>query len=177
MPEIVTTEALARLLGVTDRLIRELARKGIIVRTGRGAYELEKSVSGYCAHLREIAAGRGGQAAGATLAVERARVAKEQADGLGRKNALARAELVEAVAVRDEWSAVLRVFRAGMLAVSSRVQQRLGHLTAHDISEIDLEIRAALTEAGHNYNIKFGRKKFVIAHPLSLGLAGVCLGV
>jgi phage terminase Nu1 subunit (DNA packaging protein) len=35
-----------------------------------------------------------------------------------------------------------------MLAVPSRVSQRLPHLLAHDLSEIDLEIRAALAELG-----------------------------
>jgi phage terminase Nu1 subunit (DNA packaging protein) len=34
--------------------------------------------------------------------------------------------------------------RAGLLAVPSRVAARLPHLTAHDILEIDREIRAAL---------------------------------
>jgi phage terminase Nu1 subunit (DNA packaging protein) len=35
-----------------------------------------------------------------------------------------------------------------MLAVPSRVSQRLPHLTAHDLAEIDAEVRAALTEVG-----------------------------
>jgi hypothetical protein len=33
-----------------------------------------------------------------------------------------------------------------MLAVPSRAAQRLPHLTAHDVAEIDVEVRAALTE-------------------------------
>jgi phage terminase Nu1 subunit (DNA packaging protein) len=57
-----------------------------------------------------------------------------------------RAELVEAAAVEAEWSGVLRTVRAGILAVPSRCAARLPHLTAHDISEIDQEIRAALTD-------------------------------
>jgi phage terminase Nu1 subunit (DNA packaging protein) len=43
---------------------------------------------------------------------------------------------------------VLRTVRAGMLAVPSRVVQRLPHLTAHDVTEIDGEVRAVLTEIG-----------------------------
>jgi phage terminase Nu1 subunit (DNA packaging protein) len=34
----------------------------------------------------------------------------------------------------------------GLLAVPSRVQQRLPHLTAHDVAEIDREVRAMLTQ-------------------------------
>jgi len=44
---------------------------------------------------------------------------------------------------------VLRTVRAGMLSVPSRAAQRLPHLSAHDVSEIDLEVRAALTEIGN----------------------------
>ena len=36
----------------------------------------------------------------------------------------------------------------GLLAVPSRVQQRLPHLTAHDVSELDREIRDVLAEVG-----------------------------
>jgi phage terminase Nu1 subunit (DNA packaging protein) len=57
-------------------------------------------------------------------------------------------ELVEASAVQAEWSDILRVVRAGMLAVPSRVAARLPHLSKHDIAEIDAEVRAALTEIG-----------------------------
>lgn len=38
---------------------------------------------------------------------------------------------------------------AAVLAVSSRVSQRLPHLYAHDVAEIDAEVREALTEIGN----------------------------
>jgi phage terminase Nu1 subunit (DNA packaging protein) len=60
---------------------------------------------------------------------------------------MARRELVPAAAVEAEWSSVLRTVRAGMLAVPSRLSQRLS--PAHDVSEIDREVRAALTEIGN----------------------------
>jgi phage terminase Nu1 subunit (DNA packaging protein) len=41
---------------------------------------------------------------------------------------------------------VLRAVRGGMLAVPSRCAARLPHLSAHDVTEIDSEVRAALTE-------------------------------
>jgi hypothetical protein len=56
----------------------------------------------------------------------------------------------EAVAVEAEWSEVLRTVPAGMLAVPSRCAARLLHLTAHDVSEIDAEVRAPVTEIGNN---------------------------
>jgi phage terminase Nu1 subunit (DNA packaging protein) len=64
------------------------------------------------------------------------------------KAARLRGELVAASAVQAEWSDVLRVVRAGLLALPSRVAARLPHLSKHDIAEIDAEVRAALTEIG-----------------------------
>lgn len=75
---------------------------------------------------------------------EKIRLANAQAVKVELQNAQARKELLPAKAVEAEWSAVLRDVRAGMLAVPSRVQQRLPHLSAHDVSEIDREIRDAL---------------------------------
>jgi terminase small subunit / prophage DNA-packing protein len=45
---------------------------------------------------------------------------------------------------------VLRTVRAGMLAVLSRAAQRLPHLTAHDVTMIDREVRDVLTEIGND---------------------------
>jgi phage terminase Nu1 subunit (DNA packaging protein) len=40
------------------------------------------------------------------------------------------------------------IVRAGMLAVPSRCAQRLPHLSAHDVAEIDREVRDVLIEIG-----------------------------
>jgi phage terminase Nu1 subunit (DNA packaging protein) len=61
---------------------------------------------------------------------------------------LLEAAVVDAAEVEAAWGGVLRTVRAGMLAVPSRVSQRLPHLTAHDVVEIDAEVRAALVEVG-----------------------------
>jgi phage terminase Nu1 subunit (DNA packaging protein) len=79
---------------------------------------------------------------------ERARLARAQADLAELKAAKQRGLLLDAAAVETEWSGVLRTVRAGMLAVPSRVAQRLPHLTPHDVAEIDAEVRAALIEIG-----------------------------
>jgi terminase small subunit / prophage DNA-packing protein len=56
-----------------------------------------------------------------------------------------RGELLDADEVRREWDDTLRTARNALLAVPSRVRQRLPHLTPQDIHVIDEEIRAALT--------------------------------
>ena len=62
MPDTITAAALADLLGVNTRSIRDLAKRDIIVRAGAD-YVLGESVRRYCAHLRKLATGRGGEAA------------------------------------------------------------------------------------------------------------------
>ncbi len=84
----------------------------------------------------------------AEVSRQRARLAAAQADVAEIKAAKARGELLDAEAVAAEWSAILRGVCAGMLAVPSRVAQRLPHLTAHDAAEIDGEVRAMLAEIG-----------------------------
>ena len=84
----------------------------------------------------------------AKAATDRGRLAAAQADKVELANARQRGSLVDAEAVEREWSDILRAVRAGMLAVPSRVAARLPHLTPHDVSEIDAEVRAVLSELG-----------------------------
>jgi phage terminase Nu1 subunit (DNA packaging protein) len=84
----------------------------------------------------------------AKATAERARLAAAQADLAELKAAKQRRTLLDAGEVEAEWSGVLRTVRAGMLAVPSRCAARLPHLTAHDVSEIDAEVRAVLTQIG-----------------------------
>ncbi len=146
----VTVDVLAAWLGVTDRTVRDLAARGVVVKAGRGAYRLEASIRAYCGHLREIAAARGEHAPGVGLASERAREARERADNLALRNQQLRRELVPAADVERAWIETLRLVRSRMLAIPSRAQQHLPHLTAHDVATIDREVRDALTEAGRD---------------------------
>ena len=136
MGNIATPVALAELFGVSKRTISDLAKRGMVVRAG-GGYALADSVRRYCSHLRELAIGRGGESAIASATAERARLANAQAELVETKGRKLRGELVDAAEVEAEWSGVLRNVRAGCLAIPSRVQQRLPHLTAHDVVEID----------------------------------------
>lgn len=61
----------------------------------------------------------------AKVTKERGRLAAAQADIAETKAAKLRGSLVDAAEVEAEWSCVLRTVRAGVLAVPSRVSQRL----------------------------------------------------
>ena len=147
---MVSVRELAESIGITERAVSDLAARGIVIKDEHGKYDRAESVRAYCNHLREIAAGRGGEQAQVSLASEQSRLSKEQADGQAMKNATLRGELVDATAVKREWQDVLRMARSAMPAVPSRVHARLGHLTVADVAIFDREIRDALTMCGND---------------------------
>lgn len=140
--------ALAQWLGMSERQIARLAQEGRAVRLGRNRYDLQASVLAYLKWLRDqVPAGRSATGSARTrLSDERERLVREQADAVALKNAQSRGELVPSAEVEREWANVLRDVRAAMLAVPSRVQSRIGHLTIADVAAIDREVRDALTE-------------------------------
>jgi terminase small subunit / prophage DNA-packing protein len=91
----VSAEVLAKWCGLSSTNVASYARRGVMVRAGRGTFDLEQSIRGYCQHLREQASGR---KQGDTPSVERARLAKAQADNVELRNAIKRGELVDAEA-------------------------------------------------------------------------------
>src|SRR5512132_2511810 len=72
-----------------------------------------------------------------TLTRARIELIQAQRDGQELKNAQLRGELVTIEEVEQRWSDILRVMRAGLLALPSRVAQRLPHLTRGDKAAIE----------------------------------------
>ncbi len=145
--ETATGQELAALLGVSVQIVRSQADQGFIIRAPtRGRYVQRESVRRYCEHLRQMASGRGDPGSAQSLAKERARLAREQADLANLKARQIRGELVDAGEVEARWKATLTNVRSGMLAVPSRVRGRLPHLTVAEVEAVDREIRDALTE-------------------------------
>lgn len=134
----------ARLLGTDSATLRRMAADGVMIRAGRGLYDVRASLPLYLERLRRIAARHDASAASDELKAESIRVKKAQADSIEIKNAASRGELLEAAEVERQWATILRDCRAGLLAVVSRVGAKLPHLTAHDLAEIDREIRRTL---------------------------------
>src|SRR5512135_11532 len=138
MTEIATGE-LAELFDVTAKTIADLARRGIIVSAGkRGRWLLQPSVSGYVRHLREEAAGRGGEAD----ADVRARLASAQADLAAEKVKAMRGETLPTAEVEALWTSKLRAFRNRILGIPQKVQ----NLSARQTVVLMQELRAALDE-------------------------------
>ncbi len=138
--DLVSAEQLGAWLQLNERQVRKLAERQIIERDGRGRYRLQKSVQAVVIHQREVSAGRKADAAVDSapldLVAERARVAKEMADGLSMKNAQRRGELVEvAIACREMERDYSRV-RTRLLALPSSHAAQLARLrTPHEVNE------------------------------------------
>ncbi|MGF1550924.1 MAG: hypothetical protein ACFBWO_00285 [Paracoccaceae bacterium] len=144
---LVSAETLADWLGLTPNRVHALAREGALPRGDRKRFPLKASVQSYAAFVRENPRGR--PVANASLAAEKERLTRAQADRAELQAAKARGELVPVAEVETAWASILRDLRAGMLAIPVRVQQRLGHLTTTDVAAIDREVRDALEEASH----------------------------
>ena len=127
----VTQARFGELVGVSQQAVSELARRKIIL-DGASAGEW---LLAYCGHLREMAAGRGGDG-GADLVTERARLAREQADKIAMQNAVTRGELAPAYVLEEVLS------RAGARAarlletIPGTLRRRVPLLTSDDITVI-----------------------------------------
>lgn len=143
MQDTVSARVAGEWLGVSERTIRDLAGRSIISKTARGQYDLQTVVRQYAAHLREVAAGRGGTAQVLDLTAERARQAKEIADGQALKNAQARRELLPAAEVEEQWGDICTRIRAALLAVPARLRTPL-NLSTDETALLDRELRVTL---------------------------------
>lgn len=139
---------LCDLLRLSPAALSGLVQRKLAVKLGHDNYDLIETVGRYVEHLRGAASGRGSDEQALTLTGERARLARAQADAQELKNATLRGQLVLAIEVEREWSGTMRNLRSQLLAVPSRVRQRLGHLTSGDVDAIDRELRDALTQIG-----------------------------
>ena len=148
---------MAELFGVTTKTINNWNDLGWMARSGRG-YDADQSVRNVIKALLAAAAGRSSDNKLVEANVEhRGRLALAQARAVELRNAATEGTLLPAVEVEARWSQILAAVRAGCLAMPARVGARLPHLTAHDLSEVDHEVRRVLTEMADNDGGKNGQ--------------------
>lgn len=141
---IVSAREAADWIGASERLVRDLADRGIAVREARGRYDIKATIANYVAHLRQVSAGRGGEESQLDLTKEKARESKERADSLAIKNAKMRGELLPVDDVLFGWSHIMTNTRLGVLAIVPRLSQEFG-LSPEQEAVLDAEVRRALT--------------------------------
>lgn len=123
----VSGEELAAKLGISDRLVRQLAERAVIRRVAPNRYPLWASILSYTSHLREQAAGRAAsddEQGAPDLARERALLARAQREGHAMKNAVLRGELLPVDDVEAVVGAVLDATRAKLLALPTKLAPR-----------------------------------------------------
>ena len=119
------------LAGISQQAVSDLVRRKILADGATG----DEWLLAYCDHLREVAAGRGGENA-LELAAERARLAREQADKIAMQNAVTRGELAPAHLLEEVLARAGA--RAGRLleTIPGLLRRRLPQLSVDDVAAV-----------------------------------------
>lgn len=149
-PKTMAKSSFAKLIGVSPGRVSQMVKAGLPVEpdgridVARGRLWVQDNIDAN----RSAAQKQGSLGLDAprndSVATERLRLVREQADTAALKNAALRRELVPAAEVEKEWAATMRKVRAAILAIPSRLRQTLPHLTGHDVAALDEELRRAL---------------------------------
>lgn len=134
----VTQQEFGELVGISQPMVSDLVARSVLSVGDVAAVWL----LAYCAHMREIAAGRATNG-DLDLATERARLAKEQADKIGMQNAITRRELAPTYLLEEVLAAAGARAAAILDAIPGAIRRRNQNLTAADIETIASEIAKA----------------------------------
>jgi terminase small subunit / prophage DNA-packing protein len=144
LPKTVDTDDMAKLLGIDDRSVRRLVRKGVLTRGALG-FDPCSNVVNYIAFTKasaSAAAGRG------ELGAAQVVVYKERARAMRLKNESSEGALIPRSEVVATWSATFTLIRTRMLAIPSKLALRLSlaRTPAECATLVDGEIREGLND-------------------------------
>ena len=163
-PEPMTVTAFARWKGVSPKAVRQRIAAGALpksvkrVKGRRMVVDAELAVTEWEAHTRprvsETAPPKNGTSPAKDLppsALSRSTTREREARAKLAELDYERRSgtLVRAADVERRWAARVVAARTKLLGLSSRVQQRLAHLTLADLAVIDVLVREALEELGN----------------------------
>lgn len=121
MAQMVTAPKLAELWGVSRTTVYNLAKKGTIPEPEGGKFDLLKCTQDYMAHLRQLAENTGSS----TLAAERTRKAREEADKLEDERKLRRGQVAELDEIQRSIEQDYLAIKAKLLPLPTRLTQRV----------------------------------------------------
>ena len=129
---------IAKLLNLTERRVQQLAKEGIVVRDGKGKYDLVGSVRGYIKYLQDRSLGK--DLAPIDSHIEKARLLRAQADKTEMEVKALQKSLLPVTQIKMSWMMMLSSFRTRMLSIPAK--------TAHLLAPIDdnAEIERILRE-------------------------------
>lgn len=126
------------LVGISQQAVSTFVQRGILPDGASG----DEWLLAYCDHLREVAAGRGGDSQ-SELTAERARLAREQADRIAMQNAERRGELAPANVIEQVLARVgARVGRL-LETIPGELRRRLPDMTAEDADAVTRTVNKA----------------------------------
>lgn len=124
-----------RVVGISQPAVSGLVSRGVLRESGTlGEWLLD-----YCGNLREQAAGRASMG-DLDLVAERARLAKEQADAVALKNAIARNEYAPYALLTEALARVSGVLVSILEALPVKLKKTSKRLTSEDLKLIEQEI-------------------------------------
>jgi phage terminase Nu1 subunit (DNA packaging protein) len=144
LPKCVDTDDLARVLGIDERTVRRLVKKGILKRDKLG-FDLADSIVSYIAYREGLATNAAGTG---DFGVARAAVYKERAAKMKLEREALEGSLLPANEVRATWSQAFVLARTRMLAIPSKLAGRMALLNKPgDCAKLmDAEIREGLED-------------------------------
>jgi phage terminase Nu1 subunit (DNA packaging protein) len=134
---------IAKLFGLTERRVQQLAQEGIIPKPEKNQYELVGSVRSYIDYLQQRAFGKG--AVPQDTHLERARLLKAQADMAEIELAERTGSLVTVERVEADWTDMVAACRAKMLSIPTKTAYQIAHL--ENPQEIEKFLKRTIYEA------------------------------
>lgn len=141
---LVRAGMLARLFGVSERRVRQMASEGIIpAAASHGRYDQTLCVQGYVRHLKtRLDTAEHGNA---SLTAERQRLTSAKADMADMERKRLDGELVPISQITEGWLAAYSNVRTRILAIPDKLAPRIA--TVHSTIEAAHMLRAELYEA------------------------------
>jgi len=143
MPTLYPVTTIAKLFGISERRVQQLAQDKVIPKAVRGQYELVGSVRGFIHYLQQRAFGKG--VAPQDTHLERARLLKAQADMAEIDLAERTGSLVTVDRVEADWMDMVSACRAKMLSIPTKTAYQIAHL--ENPQEIEKFLKRIINEA------------------------------
>jgi len=144
----LTQKQFAEHVGLSQQSIGALVKEGALdLKHG----DIDRARLQYCAHIREIAAGRSTPNAEYDLVEERARLAHHQANIAALDEKVKAGELIPAGVVLEAWQNIFSNVRARLLAMPTALAGTCVNATREEVSASAMKIiRQALSELSEN---------------------------
>lgn len=143
MPTSYPVSTIAKLFGLTERRVQQLARDGIIPKPEKNQYELIGCVRSYINYLQQRAFGKG--AAPQDTHFERARLLKAQADMAEIELAERTGQLVTVERIEADWVQMVTACRAKLLGIPTKTAYQIANLK--DPEEVEKFLKRTIHEA------------------------------